>query len=305
MKRILKWTGVTAFFFVIFTIILDLALGYLLFNFAFGKTGLASLYNENAGTPDTEWFSDNNTQVLHEKADDGTNLVAKYVPSEKPSNKTVIVVHGYGSNSEEMEAFIKIFHADGYNVLAPDNQSFGGSGGKYIGYGVKDATNLEKWARVVNSDHPGGELGLFGTSMGASAVMYSLPKMPSNVKFAIEDSGYASVEGELGGQLKRLFNIPSFPLVPTVNLYVKTLAKYNMNDGNTKKTLKHNQIPLFIIHGDADKFVPVRNAYENYRNDAGPKQIWIIKGAGHIESRSQDPDTYTQKVTDFAQQYFK
>ena len=140
--------------------------------------------------------------------------------------------------------------------------------------------------------------------MGASTVMYYLGlKVPQQVKTAIADCGYASINGELTYELKRLFNLPSVPLIPTANLYTQALAHYSLYDGETAKTLKHNHIPLFIIHGTKDTFVPTSNAKLNYQNDSGPKKLWLVKGAKHARSYQKNPALYQKRVLTWTAKY--
>ncbi|EPC71362.1 alpha/beta hydrolase, partial [Lacticaseibacillus paracasei subsp. paracasei Lpp126] len=58
-------------------------------------------------------------------------LVADYVPAAKPTNKTVVVAHGYMNTKEFMAPQIKMFHDAGFNVLAPDDRGHGQSQGNY------------------------------------------------------------------------------------------------------------------------------------------------------------------------------
>jgi len=126
-----------------------------------------------------------------------------------------------------------------------------------------------------------------------------------NVKFAIADCGYSTISGELDYQLKDMFKLPSFPIVPTASLYADALAGYNFYQASTRETLKRSKVPLYIIHGSKDNFVPTKNAYQNYDYAKGPKKLWIVKGAGHAESLKVAGKEYITNTTSFAKEYFK
>ena len=51
-------------------------------------------------------------------------LRANYIPA-KNSAKTVIILHGYMSNKENMGAYAQLFHSLGYNTLLPDAEAHG------------------------------------------------------------------------------------------------------------------------------------------------------------------------------------
>ncbi|MGX6991625.1 alpha/beta hydrolase, partial [Pseudolactococcus reticulitermitis] len=122
---------------------------------------------------------------------DGLTLKAWYVPAEKPTDKTVIVVHGFNSKKEEMTAYGMLFHKLGYNILMPDNRAHGASDGTLIGYGVTDKYDLIKWTNQLIKTNPKSEITYFGLSMGAATVMMASGQdLPKNVVNIIEDCGY-------------------------------------------------------------------------------------------------------------------
>jgi len=165
---------------------------------------------------------------------------------------------------------------------------------------------LAKWIKMVNNENGAqSQIGLYGISMGAATVMYTLGEKLQNVKFAIADCGYSTISGELDYQLKDMFHLPSFPIVPTASLYADALAGYNFYQANTKDTLKRSKVPLYVIHGSKDNFVPTNNAYKNYDYAQGPKKLWIVKGAGHAQSLRVAGKQYHTNVIEFAQDYFK
>ncbi|ADD44036.1 alpha/beta hydrolase [Stackebrandtia nassauensis] len=43
-------------------------------------------------------------------------------------------------------------------------------------------------------------------------------------------------------------------------------------------------VPLLVVHGDADRFFPLRHAYALFDAAAEPKQLWIEHGMGHATS---------------------
>lgn len=286
-------------------LVADIGAGGYMFNYAFSKNGYAS---KSAGplSKDDRWFADQEQDVWQQTTKDKLKLKARYLPAVKKTTKTVVVVHGYGSASKFMGSYIKMFHQAGYNVLAPDNRSFGMSQGKYAGYGWKDRKDLANWIKMINQKNgTHSQVGLFGVSMGAATVMYTLGEKLQNVKFAIADCGYTTISGELDYQLKDMFGLPSFPIVPTASLYADALAGYNFYQASTKDTLKRSKVPLYVIHGSKDTFVPTSNAYKNYDYAQGPKKLWIVKGAGHAQAYQVAGDKYVTNTTDFAKEYFK
>ncbi|NVY96434.1 alpha/beta hydrolase [Lactobacillus sp. DCY120] len=285
----------------------DLGGAYYLFNFAFKKGGYSSRGSDASETSTQRWARQQKQERWTQTSFDGLKMKARYYPAPQPTKKTIVVVHGYGDNSLTVGQYSQLFHEAGYNVLTPDGRAAGMSQGKYLGYGWQDRDDLAWWIKQVQKRQgPQGEIGLYGLSMGAAEVMYYLGlKVPKQVKFAITDCGYASIKGELQHELQSLFHLPSFPLLPTANLFAKTIAHYDFYAADTKKTLRQNRIPLFIIHGTKDDFVPTKHARINYDNNHGPKKLWLVSGAKHAQSYQMQPQKYRQKVIQWTQKYFQ
>ncbi|MBA1393426.1 alpha/beta fold hydrolase, partial [Lactobacillus sp. XV13L] len=236
-------------FLVIIFILADLGVAYYLFDFAFSKTGFSAKGSNHPLTSAQVWAKKQKQTTWRQTSSDKLHLKARYYPAVHPTKKTIVVVHGFGDNSLTLGNYIRFFHQAGYNVLAPDNRSHGRSQGKYIGFGWQDRQDIQGWLQqLIHRQGSKSQIGLFGVSMGASTVMYYLGlHVPPQVKVAVADCGYASINGELSYELKQMFNLPSVPLIPTANLYTQMFAHYNLYDGNTSQTLKQNQVPLLII----------------------------------------------------------
>jgi fermentation-respiration switch protein FrsA (DUF1100 family) len=63
--------------------------------------------------------------------------------------------------------------------------------------------------------------------------------------------------------------------------------------------LRKNTVPLLLLHGGNDDFVPTKMIMENYVAAAGPKDWFIIPNAGHCQSQYANPDAYWSKVWEF------
>ena len=226
-------------------------------------------------------------------------LVADYVPAAKPTNKTVVVAHGYMNTKEFMAPQIKMFHDAGFNVLAPDDRGHGQSQGNYIGYGWPDRLDyLKRINQIIKKQGQQSQIALYGVSMGGATVMYlSGEKLPSQVKSIVEDCGYTSIIDELTYQAKAMFNLPKWPLIPSVALTATIKAGYNVFDASAITALHKNTRPILFIHGSKDKFVPTSMVYQNYRAATKSKKaLWVVKGAGHAKSFPDHQQAYSKRV---------
>jgi len=255
-----------------------------------------------------KWYRDVAKQHWTEKAA-GANLklVADYIPAAQSSKKTVVLVHGVGSDKEPMGGYVAMFHNLGYNTLIPDTRGQGQSQGMVISYGHYESKDYLKWVdQVIAKQGQDSQVVLFGVSMGgATTMMTSGLKTPSQLKAYIEDCGYTNADAEIAYQAKQMYNLPYWPLVPLTSLMTKLKAGFYFKDANATATVKQNHKPMLFIHGGADKFVPTKMVYTVYRADAGPKELLVVPGAKHAAALSHNPKLYEKTVKAYLAKYIK
>jgi Hydrolases of the alpha/beta superfamily len=304
-----KWLIVLIIIVIILVIGLAWAGNYF-YNYAVVPSKKDFLASDTPGTDvvqdeATQWFTDEQNRTRWEmKSTDGLVLSAIYLPAEKNQDKTAIVAHGYMGNAETMGEYAKMYHDLGYNVLVPDARGHGQSEGDYIGFGWDERKDYQQWIQQVLKNNQKEKITLFGLSMGAATVMMtSGEELPDNVVSIVEDCGYSSINGELAYQLKELFNLPAFPLIPVTSVVTKIRAGYFFGSGDTVKQLAKNTRPIFFIHGEDDTFVPYSMLEEVYQATNAPKEKWSVPGADHAKSFSVAKEEYKEKVSAFLKKY--
>lgn len=257
-----------------------------------------------------KWFKKTGKQKWYmQSADKKYKLVANYIPAAS-SNKTVIILPGYMDTKEDMGEYDALFHEMGYNTLTPDPRAQGKSEGKYIGYGWPEKDDVKKWINLVlKRKGSQQQIVVYGLSMGAAtAMMTSGLKLPGQVKAFIEDCGYTSVKDEIEHEAEALYNMPSFPRFPLVEILSginRIKVGYFMKDASSIKQLHKNHRPMFFIHGSHDTFVPTKMVYHNYLATKGPKQLWVAPNSKHADSFSDHPKEYRKRIASFLKDYVK
>lgn len=257
----------------------------------------------------TIWYQKAKKKKLYIKAaDDNLKLDANYIPAAHKSNKTVILLHGYMNNKDTMGPYAAIFHKLGYNALLPDARGHGQSQGNYVGYGWREKVDVRKWAKkIIAMNGKNSKIVIMGVSMGgATTMMTSGLKLPKQVRCFIEDCGYTNAKDEIEYEAKQLYNMPSFPRFPMVEILsgiTRIRVGYFLNDASSINQLKKNHRPMLFIHGSKDTFVPTEMVYKNYRATNGPKELWIVKRASHAKSYKTNPHKYATKIEHFLNKY--
>lgn len=238
---------------------------------------------------------------------DDLRLTGYYLKAKNPSTKTVILAHGYSSQGTYMAQFAQIYYDIGYNVLLPDDRAHGQSEGNYIGFGWTDRKDYIKWIDfIIDKLGSTSQIVLHGVSMGgATVLMTSGEKLPSQVKAIVSDCAYTSVRAELEYQLKRMYKLPAFPLLDTTSFLSKILAGYSFEEASALKQVRKNSTPTLFIHGTEDRFVPTSMVNQLFDACSSEKELWVVPGAGHGTSLNTDTSGYIDKVTKFINKYTK
>lgn len=235
------------------------------------------------------------------KSGDGLKLHATYFPG-KQEGKIVICFHGY--TSEGMKDYIGLsgyYLERGYSMLLVDERAHGQSEGTYIGFGCKDRWDALKWIEwVIQTCGEQVQILLHGTSMGgATVLMTSGLSLPGQVKGIISDCAFTSPKYVFTHVLHSMYHLPAFPLIPITDWINKKRAGYGMDECNAAREVRKAKVPILMIHGKADTFVPVSMCQEIYDNCASPKKLLVVPGAAHAESYYKDTENYEKALDEF------
>lgn len=253
--------------------------------------------------PRKEWLMEQKLEPVAITARDGIKLHAYYLPADKPSDRLVIGCHGYTScGMNDFAAHSYFFHKLGFDCLIPDHRAHGESEGKYIGFGILDRFDCRAWIDYVEKRFDGKKrILLHGTSMGATTVLMTLgdPTLPKSVKGVIADCAFTSPYDVFTHILKRDYHLPAFPIMNINSAFCRKKAGYGFQDYSTLTALKQTDRPVLFIHGEEDNFVPTRMTRENYAACASPKDLLIVKHAGHGASYYENMPQYEEAESKF------
>ena len=114
---------------------------------------------------------------------------------------TVIIFHGYGGEKSSMLEKSDEFLSLGYNTLLMDFMGSGGSEGNATTIGYKEAQDVKAAYDYIASK---GEenIFLFGTSLGAAAVLKSLHDYPLHPKAILIECPFGSLYRAAGARLR-------------------------------------------------------------------------------------------------------
>ena len=247
------------------------------------------------------WFRAQKPEELTIRSRDGLKLCGSYL--EAPDAKAcMLLCHGYRSRGGlDFALVLPTLYEHGCSVLVIDQRAHGRSEGKYIAYGVLERYDCQQWAWFLHAKL-GGRVPIFleGMSMGASTVMMAAElALPPSVVGIIADCGYNSHWEELRHCIKYRYHLPVFPVLPLTELMCRLVAGYSLKGASAAASLANSPLPLLIIHGMDDDFVPATMTAENYAAAAGEKRQILVPGARHALSYLVDRERLEKELMDF------
>lgn len=253
-----------------------------------------------------DWTRNQTFERMELTSFDGLTLQGYFLEAKEPTNKVVITAHGYLGNSFDMGLFGEHYYEElGYHFFTADARGHGESEGDYIGFGWHDRLDYVGWIdKIIERIGPDAEIVLHGLSMGgATVLMTSGEELPSQVKAIVADSPYTSVNDLFSYQLQRMFYLPSFPIIPTLNLVTKAKADYSLYEASALDQVQKTNIPILYMHGEADTFVPTKLTKDLYEQTKSEADMLTFSGANHGEGYVIAKEKYVEKLHEFLNKY--
>ena len=234
------------------------------------------------------------------KAYDGVKLYAKYYHI-KDGAPVQIQMHGYKGRAERdfcggHALAVKMEH----NILLIDQRGCGQSGGNTISFGVKERYDALAWAKYINERFPSSPIFMVGVSMGAATVLMTADMdLPENVKGIIADCPYSSPSAII----KKVCRDRGMPekIYPFVTLGAMIYGHFSPNRASAVESVKNSRVPILLLHGKKDGFVPYSMAKEIYDSCTSDKYLYLFDEADHGMSYMSEPEKYEGAVIGFVE----
>ena len=230
---------------------------------------------------------------------DGLKLHAKKFSPAAETNRWAILVHGYGRDGTFAYDYAEEYLKRGWNVLVPDLRAAGESGGEFITMGALESRDVFDWAKKISADNPDAKIIFHGVSMGAATVLMTAALEPKNLCAVVEDCGYTSAYEMFAAQLKKIFGLPEYPVMPCADMVCKIHTGIKISDAAPLEVVDKIKVPILFIHGDADGLVPFEMMNRLFDKAAAPKEKFVVEGAGHADAKRKNPAVYFDRVFAF------
>jgi pimeloyl-ACP methyl ester carboxylesterase len=194
------------------------------------------------------------------KTPDGETIVLWHAEA-KPGMPTILFFHGNGGEVSDRHDRMAFYQGQGFGALFVSYRGYGASTGKISEQGfITDALAAHDFllARGVAPE----EIAVVGESLG-SGVAVQLAALRPVAALVLEAPFTAAVD--VAAEV--------YPWLP-VRLLMKDQFRSRDVIGKVK-------VPLLIVHGDADRVIPVAQGRRLFEMANEPKELVIFPGDGH------------------------
>ncbi|OUO57530.1 alpha/beta hydrolase [Candidatus Avelusimicrobium gallicola] len=239
------------------------------------------------------------------KTEDKVQLKGWFIPSEAYSNKTIILMHGWGMNRADILKNTYFLHDLGFNLLYFDFRALGESGGKTSSIGYLELKDVAAAVRFLKETRPQfcEKIGLYGLSMGGMVAICEAARNP-DIACVVAEASYYSFRRVVSRWAWVHHRVPYFPLIPIILHYIHKYLGVNPERYSPKYNIPRiSPRPVFIIHGRYDNLVPAAQAKLLFKKAGEPKEIWLVPGAKHNKCAEVGGFEYKQRLADFFRQH--
>ena len=193
----------------------------------------------------------------------GLDLDGAFV--DRGSSSIVLFVHGNKHNLTRFSDHYALFAELGLSFFTFDYPGYGQSAGSPSEHGVYAAARAALSHLRHTLGCPENEIIVYGCSMGGAVAIELLQS--ERAKALVTESTFTN-SWEMARHL--------YPFLP----FWRLLPKRFPND----ERIRNLTLPLFMLHGDADRVVPVAMAHQLLSLAPAGTQLEIVQGANHVNS---------------------
>lgn len=225
--------------------------------------------------------------------------------AEPTANKTVVILHPFGLQANDMSLFVPFFKdkIPNANILVLDACSHGQSDGYIRGFGLRDVEDISLWVKYLQKQN-GKEhaIILYGKEAGANTILNAAGKQKiSGVKALISDGAYTSVYNILGERLVKDYKVVKYPTLTLLKRKIQKEVKMNIKE-STVDNVRHNDIPTLYLHTKKDDFVPLQHVYALFNANRGKKELFVLKDERYLYEL-KETDAFKKTLTSFIDTY--
>lgn len=210
----------------------------------------------------------------------GARLTGRFFKGQ--TETTIVLLHGYGGNQDEMLPTANHLHEGGYSVFTYDQRGSGASTGE-VTFGAREQDDLISVVDYLVSrpDVDREQLGALGFSMGGATTLLTAAREP-RITAVVADSAWSDVRHWLRPSVGDVFLHPRDPFTALSLKLAELRTGIDLDDLRPAEVIDRvSPRPILLIHGGRDEIIVPAEAERNLAAAGEPKRLVLVPGAGH------------------------
>ncbi len=233
------------------------------------------------------------------KTSDGLQLVGWYLPPQ--NGATIILQHGYHTNSEEMLPAAEMLERHGYGLLLFDFRAHGRSEGEIVTFGLHEVKDTQAALTFLQNQPEvhSDKIGLLGISMGGAVGILASAELEGIRAIAVEGV-FAELRDEVGVGIQVQTPLPAMPFASIFTFFTEQRHGYKISSiAPVEKIGQISPRPILILQGGADERIPVNSGRRLFGAAGEPKEYWCEPGIAHAKFSTSVPLKYEKRISAF------
>jgi uncharacterized protein len=216
-----------------------------------------------------------------------------------PNSKgTVAIFHGFSGNKASMLDKSDVFNQLGFSTFLVDFMGSGGSEGNQTTIGLKEGQDVKVCLDYLKNTQKEPNIVLFGTSMGAAAILKAAEMYQIMPNSAILECPFGSMYKTTCARFRQM-NVPCFPMAGLLVFWGGVENGFWAFSHNPKDYAKQVSFPVLLLYGEKDKEVSREEIDAIYQNLTNKKTLKTYLEAGHDNYLKQYKEAWTRDVSAF------
>jgi uncharacterized protein len=213
------------------------------------------------------------------------------------SKGTVILFHGYSGEKSSLIDKSDEFIKQGYSTILVDFMGSGGSEGNQTTIGFKEAEEV-KTVFEYSINRGDKNIYLFGTSLGAAAIMKAINDYQLNAAAIIIECPFGSMYKTTCARFNNM-KLPSFPMAGLLVFWGGVQNGFWAFGHKPTEYAKKINCPVLLMYGEKDTNVSRQEIDDIFSNLKGKKQLKTYPLAGHENYLDQYKQQWVSHISVF------
>ena len=215
----------------------------------------------------------------------------------------VLLLHGVRSNRLQMLNRAKFLQKEGYDVLLFDFQAHGESKGESITFGHLESLDVEAAYAYLEDRLCNPTIAVIGVSLGGASALLSSVKTKAQV--LVLESVYPSIEQAIDDRMKIYLGSMGEYFSPLLTLQLEPRLGFGIDKLRPIDEVSKVTSAVLVVAGEKDIHTTLQESKQLFSKANEPKELWIVKGAKHVDFDALLGKEYEERILDFLDEYME